>query len=124
MNTTRFARNIAIVSFLTLLGVLTFSKAAGAQESPNLIMRGPHGAFFVLDSDQPNQLPTLKEHPVGKKNLDYSTLFTPIVITRGPHGAGFVITQTGVGGPEGSGVYPGFPKLIMRGPHGAFALKP
>ncbi len=119
MKTSTKARNIAIVSLLTLLGVLTLSKAVGAQESPQLIMRGPHGAFHILTPDRiPNAL-SVKVHSAAMKP-SYSV---PIVITRGPHGAAYLVTETGVGGPEGSGVYPGFPELKMRGSHGAFALK-
>lgn len=113
-------RNVAIVSFLTLLGVLTFSKAVGAKEFPHLIMRGSHGAFHVLEPDSfTNNIPSVKVTPSQAMKPSHSV---PIVITRGPHGAASIVTETGVGGPEGSGVYRGFPGLTMRGSHGAFSL--
>jgi hypothetical protein len=119
MKTSARVCNIAIVSSLTLLGVLTLSKAVGAQESPQLIMRGPHGAFHILAPDRIPNEPSVKMHSAAMQP-SYSV---PIVITRGPHGAAYLVTETGVGGPEGNGVYPGFPELMMRGSHGAFTLK-
>jgi hypothetical protein len=120
MKASEMIRNVAIASILTLLGVLTFSKAAGAQEYPRLIMRGSHGAFHILEPGSNADLPTVKRHTIKGEKASRSV---PIVITRGPHGAAYVVTETGVGGPEGSRVYPGFPELIMRGSHGAFSLK-
>jgi hypothetical protein len=46
MNPSAMVRNLAISLFLTLLGVIAFSKAVGAQEALHLIMRGSHGAFL------------------------------------------------------------------------------
>jgi hypothetical protein len=119
MKTSAIVRNVAIVSFLTLLGVLTFSKAVGAKEFPHLIMRGSHGAFHVLEPDSFADIPSVKVTPSQSMKPIHSV---PIVITRGPHGAASIVTETGVGGPEGSGVYQGFPGLTMRGSHGAFSL--
>jgi hypothetical protein len=120
MKTSARVHNIAIVSFLTLLGVLTLSKAVGAQESPQLIMRGPHGAFHLLAPDRIPNGPSTRTHSAEAMKPSYSV---PIIITRGPHGAAYIVTESGVGGPEGSGVYPGFPELTMRGSHGAFFPK-
>jgi hypothetical protein len=120
MKTSKMMRKVAIVSFLTFLGVLTFSKAVGSQGSPHLIMRGPHGAFQILEPHSITNRPSVKAAPSEAIKPSRSA---PIVITRGPHGAAYIVTETGVGGPEGSGVYPGFPELIMRGSHGAFFPK-
>jgi hypothetical protein len=117
VKTSAIVRNVAIISFLTLLGVLAFSKVVGAQGSPHLIMRGPHGAFQVLDPDSFTNIPSVKVTPSEAMKPSHSV---PIVITRGPHGAAYIVTETGVGGPEGSGIYPGFPGLTMHGSHGAF----
>lgn len=118
MKTSRILRNFAIVFGLTFLGILTLSKAVGSQDYSHLIMRGSHGAFQLPEPSHTADLHYVHTYPVGRTEPSQSA---PIVITRGPHGGGFVVTETGVGGPEGSGVYPGYPKLIMRGPHGAFA---
>jgi hypothetical protein len=120
MKTSTMMRNVAIVSFLTLLGVLTFSKAVGAQKFPHLIMRGSHGAFQIVEPDNVTNTPSVKT--TSSKSMKHSRS-VPIIITRGPHGAAYIVTEPGVGGPEGSGVYPGFPELIMRGSHGAFFPK-
>jgi hypothetical protein len=117
MKTSAMVRNVAIISFLTLLGVLASLKAVGAQGSPHLIMRGPHGAFQVVEPDSVTNILSVKATPSEAMKPSHSV---PIVITRGPHGAASIVTEEGVGGPEGSGIYPGYPKLIMRGSHGAF----
>jgi hypothetical protein len=125
MKTSKLMIKVAIASFLALVGTLAFSKVVGAQESPHLIMRGPHGAFYVLEPDRA-VTPTLHVKATPSeviKPADSVSYSVPVVITRGPHGAAYVVTQTGMGGPEGSGVYPGFPELTMRGSHGAFSLK-
>jgi hypothetical protein len=83
-------------------------------------MRGPHGAFQVVEPESVTNTPSVK---ATSSEVMKPSRSAPIVITRGPHGAAYIVTEPGVGGPEGSGVYPGYPKLIMRGPHGAFALK-
>jgi hypothetical protein len=120
MKTSAMVRKVAVISFLTLLGVLTFSKAVGAQRFPDLIMRGSHGAFQIVEPDSFTNTPPVNVSSSEEMKLDRSV---PIVITRGPHGAASIVTETGVGGPEGSGIYPGYPKLIMRGSHGAFSLR-
>ena len=120
MKTSAMVRNITILSFLMLLGGLTFPKAVGAQESSHLIMRGPHGAFHVVEPENASELPIVKAASFEAMQPSHSV---PIVVTRGPHGAGYIVTETGMGGPEGSGIYPGFPNLTMRGSHGAFSLK-
>jgi hypothetical protein len=121
MQTSKSARRVAMVTFLMLLGSLSSSKTVVAQDS-RLIMRGPHGAFQVLEPERSITMPTV---PAVEKQLSKMTTnrSSAIVINRGPHGAGFVMTETGVGGPEGSGVYPGFPQVIMHGSHGAFSLQ-
>ncbi len=118
MKTNKVLLKIAVFSGLALLSILSFPETVGAQDFSNLPMRGPHGAFQVPDSSQDNALPILKSNTI--KGQD-SSLSIPIMITRGPHGAGFVVTEPGVGGPEGSEVYPGFPGLVQHGPHGAFS---
>ena len=120
MKTSAMMRNITTISFLMLLGGLTFPKAVGAQESSHLIMRGPHGAFHVVEPERAPKLPVVKAASFEANQPSHSA---PIVVTRGPHGAGYIVTETGMGGPEGSGVYPGFPDLIMRGSHGASSPK-
>jgi hypothetical protein len=120
MKTSAMVRKIAVISFLTLLGVLTFSRTVGAQRFPELMMRGPHGAFQIVEPDSFTNVSPVK---VTSSEAMKPSHPVPIVITRGPHGAAFIVTETGVGGPEGSGVYPGYPKLIMRGSHGAFSLR-
>jgi hypothetical protein len=117
MKTSAMMRKVAVISFLTLIGVLTFSKAVGAQRFPDLMMRGAHGAFQILEPDRVTNTPSANVTLSESMKLDRSV---PVVITRGSHGAASIVTDTGVGGPEGSGVYPGYPKLIMRGSHGAF----
>jgi hypothetical protein len=113
-------RNVTMISVLILLSGLTFPKAVGAQETSHLIMRGPHGAFQVVEPESAPDLPFVKAASLDVTQLSRSA---PIFVTRGPHGASYLVTETGMGGPEGSGVYPGFPDLTMRGSHGAFSLK-
>jgi hypothetical protein len=117
MKTSAMVRKVAVISFLTLLGVLTFSKTVRAQRFPDLMMRGSHGAFQILEPDSFTNTPSVNVPSSEAIKLERSV---PVVITRGPHGAASIVNETGVGGPEGSGVYPGYPKLIMRGSHGAF----
>jgi hypothetical protein len=118
MKTSAMVRKVAVISFLTLLGVLTLSRAVGAQRFPDLIMRGSHGAFQIVEPDSFTNIPSVKV--TSSEAMKPSSHSVPVVITRGPHGAASIVTEMGVGGPEGSGVYPGYPKLIMRGSHGAF----
>ncbi|NJM74889.1 MAG: hypothetical protein HC852_02855 [Acaryochloridaceae cyanobacterium RU_4_10] len=121
MKTFVMVRNVAVISLLTLLGILASIKAAGAiGYPPDLIMRGPHGAFHILEPDSETYTPPVKTAPSEETKSSQSV---PMTITRGPHGAAFVVTEPGVGGPEGSGVYPGYPELMMRGSHGAFFPK-
>ena len=119
MKTFVMVRNVAVISLLTLLGILAYSKAAGAiGYPPDLIMRGPHGAFHILETYGETYTPPVKTAPSVEMK---STQSVPVIITRGPHGAGYLVTEPGVGGPEGSGFYPGYPELMMRGSHGAFS---
>jgi hypothetical protein len=117
MKTSAMVRKVAVISFLTLLGVLTLSRTVGAQRFPDLIMKGSHGAFQIVEPDSFTNIPSVNVTSSEEMKPSRSV---PVVITRGPHGAALIVTETGVGGPEGSGVYPGYPKLIMRGSHGAF----
>jgi hypothetical protein len=118
--TSKILRNLAILSGLTFLGILTVTKAVGAQDYSHLIMRGSHGAFQLPEPSHDTNLHSVKTYPVGRTEPSQSV---PILITRGPNGGGFFVTKAGVGGPEGNEVYPGYPKLIQRGPHGAFSPK-
>jgi hypothetical protein len=120
MKTSVMVRKVAVISFLTLIGVLTFSRTVGAQRFPDLIMKGSHGAFQIVEPDSFTNIPSFKVTSSEEMKPSHSV---PVVITRGPHGAASIVTETGVGGPEGSGVFPGYPKLIMRGSHGAFSLR-
>jgi hypothetical protein len=121
MKTFAKVRNVAVISFLTLLGLFASISAAGAiGYPPNLIMRGPHGAFHIVEPENETYTPPVKIVPSEQTKSSQSV---PMVITRGPHGAAFVVTEPGIGGPEGTGFYPGYPELIMRGSHGAFLPK-
>jgi hypothetical protein len=110
-------RKVAVISFLTLLGVLTLSRTVGAQRFPELMMKGSHGAFQIVEPESVTNIPSAN---VAASEAMKPSPSVPVVITRGPHGAASIVTDTGVGGSEGSGFNPGYPKLIMRGSHGAF----
>ena len=119
MNTMKVLRDGLAIAILAFLGVLAMSKAAGARDYPQLEMRGPHGAFHIVNPFKADDSTTVNLNAAAALG---DTRTTPVVVTRGSNGAAHLVNQKGVGGPEGRGVYPGFPKLQMRGPHGGFAI--
>jgi hypothetical protein len=124
MTITKLFQNLLIASLVVAVGGLVFTKSAAAQRFPKLIMQGSHGAFHIVEEEGSSWSKPSGETTLPKLTLNETTTLesqgtVPIVITRGPHGAGYLVTEPGMGGPEGSGVYHGFPKLILRGSHGA-----
>jgi hypothetical protein len=124
MNVKKLFGNALTVSLFIVVGGLVLTQSATAQRFPKLMMQGPHGAFQIVEEEdsnwvKPNSETTLPKLTPDKKVTLETQGNVPIVITRGPHGAGYIVTETGMGGPEGDGVYHGFPKLIVKGSHGA-----
>jgi hypothetical protein len=124
MNIKKLFGNALAASLFVVVGGLVLTQSAAAQGFPQLMMQGPHGAFQIVEEEASDWSKPASEMTLPKLTSDEKAELetqrtVPIVISRGPHGAGYIVTEPGMGGPEGSGVYPGFPKLIMKGPHEA-----
>lgn len=122
MKTIKLLRNGAIAGFVILSSLTILNRSALSQE---YIMRGPHGAVQILDKSSAVKKSTTMEHKdmqMHPTRVSRDIHNMPVWITRGPHGAVHVLDKPGIGGPEGSGYYPGFPNIRMHGPHGAFQI--
>jgi hypothetical protein len=122
MKTVKLLRNGAIAGFVILSSLTLLNRAALSQE---YIMRGPHGAAQILDKSSEGQKPKTMKHKdmqMHPTRVSRDVRNRPVWITRGPHGAVQVLDKEGIGGPEGSGYYPGYPNIRVRGPHGAFQI--
>jgi hypothetical protein len=123
MKTFQLLRSVAIAGCLVVGSLLFLNKSAASQEYPTTIMRGPHGAVHILSKPGEMGKSTMMKHKAVKSTrMDREGRSTPLWITRGPHGAVFGVDKPGIGGPEGSGYYPGFPRIRMRGSHGGFQI--
>ena len=118
---------LVLPAALLLNGSLGLGSPAPAQAVPQLKHQGSHGAHRFVRPPQP-QVPTVHSVPQPEVQAPQSPAAVeerrqaPIFVQQGSHGASRVVDQEGVGGPQGSGDYRGFPRLERRGTHGAYRV--
>jgi hypothetical protein len=95
----------AVFASVTVLSLGITGHAASAE--PTLVMRGPHGAFSIVD-----------EVPLGATVLPTAPSHdAPKLVTRGPNGAAHIVNESAETKPIAQAH--SFPKLMTRGSHGA-----
>jgi hypothetical protein len=95
-------------TLLAGFAVLNLGTALKASASPVTVNRGPHGAAFIVNSDN---------IPVDTKSLPTSSNRSfPNLMTRGSHGASVITSAAAMKSDEQAIAVP---HLVTRGSHGA-----